>query len=157
MSKAIAEWRKARSVELVLQGYSYDQVAAEVGYANRGTAWRTVTKALGERTELAARELRELETARLDYLQSKLVDGIEAGDVKAINAATRIVMARARLHGLDRISEPVEPMQGRIIVDPAELARRGERQRQLDEAATRSWMEDVGDPGMGEWANDLAS
>ncbi|MBK9435541.1 MAG: helix-turn-helix domain-containing protein [Micrococcales bacterium] len=38
MSKARANYRKARAVELVLDGHNYDQIAAELGYANRGTA-----------------------------------------------------------------------------------------------------------------------
>jgi hypothetical protein len=139
MGTAVAEWRKARSVELVLQGHTYDQVAAEVGYANRGTAWRTVSKALAEQKEQAVDELRALEVARLDYLQTKLLDGIEAGEVKSINAAVRIILARSRLYGLDKPSEPVQPPVGRVVIDPAELAARGEAAMRRDTEATAAW------------------
>lgn len=139
MSKAVAEWRKARSVELVLQGHTYEQVAAEVGYANRGTAWRAVSRALAERMEQGVEELRTVEAARLNYLQTKLLDRIEIGDVPAINAAVRIIMARARLFGLDKASEPVDPPKGRVIIDPAELVKRGEAQIRRDREATEAW------------------
>ena len=51
--RALAEWRKARAVELRIEGCGYDDIAREVGYANRGTAHRVVQKAsilLGRRT-----------------------------------------------------------------------------------------------------------
>ena len=40
--KALAKWRRTRCVELALAGHSYDEIALEVGYQNRGTAWRAV-------------------------------------------------------------------------------------------------------------------
>lgn len=139
MGTALAEYRKVRSIELVLQGYTYDQVAAEVGYANKGTAWRTVSKALAEQKVQAVDELRALEVRRLDYLQTKLLDGIEDGDVKSINAAVRIIMARSRLFGLDKLSDPVQAPIGQVVIDPAELASRGEAQRRRDKEATEQW------------------
>jgi hypothetical protein len=41
MSNAgLANYRKARAVELALAGASYEAIAHELGLANRGTAWR---------------------------------------------------------------------------------------------------------------------
>ena len=59
---------------------------------------------MAEQKAQAVDELRALEVARLNYLQTKLLDRIEAGDVPAINSAIRIIMARARLYGLDKIT-----------------------------------------------------
>lgn len=56
----------------MLKGCSYDQIAREVGYANRGTAHRVVAKALAERLADDIDQLRELELARLDGLQTSL-------------------------------------------------------------------------------------
>ena len=42
-----------------------------------------------------------LENQRLDYLQEKLGDRIEAGDLSAINTYLRISERRAKLNGLD--------------------------------------------------------
>ena len=47
---ALAEWRRGKAVELRLEGRSYDEVAREVGYANRGTAYRVVQQTLEAQT-----------------------------------------------------------------------------------------------------------
>ena len=60
-NRPLAAWRKARSVELAIEGCTYDQIAAEVGYANRGTAYKVVHQALHARTAAAVDELRCLE------------------------------------------------------------------------------------------------
>ena len=39
-SSAVVE-RRIRAVELVAAGMSYDEVSAELGYANRSGAWKT--------------------------------------------------------------------------------------------------------------------
>jgi len=44
--RALASWRRTRAIELRAAGLSYDQIAAEVGYTNRGTAHNVVTQAL---------------------------------------------------------------------------------------------------------------
>ncbi len=141
MVMATAAWRKARAVELALQGHSYDAIAAEVGYANRGTAWRTVSKALAERADIAVEDLRTMEMARLDYLQSRLGPQVEVGDVKAITAATRIVQARSRLMGLDKIEPPAEDGHT-VVLDVAELARRGEAWMKRGQANAAAWMDE---------------
>ncbi len=79
--KALADWRKCRAVELALHGKTYDQIAREVGYANRGTAHRVVRKALADRLVDNIDELREFEAARLDALQAALWDKAMSGDV----------------------------------------------------------------------------
>ena len=138
MAKALSEWRKARAVELALQGLSYDAIAKEVGYANRGTAWRTVTKALAERTDMAVRQLRAMEGERLDALQKAVWGEAVAGDLKAVDAVLKVIHARVRLFGLDA-PEARAPEVIRVVIDPAELAARGEAARRRDEEATEAW------------------
>ena len=101
---AIAEWRKAESVRLRLQGHEYDEVAELVGYSNRGTAWRTVTKALRERVDSAVDEYRQLELARLDALQASLWDKAMSGDIASANTVLKVMGQRARLLGLDQLT-----------------------------------------------------
>ena len=55
--KALAKWRRARCVELALAGHSYDEIALEVGYQNRGTAWRAVQDSLNSTIAQAVTEL----------------------------------------------------------------------------------------------------
>ena len=43
--RALAAARRARAVELKTAGLTYEQVARELGYTSRGTAYNVVTKA----------------------------------------------------------------------------------------------------------------
>lgn len=100
--RALAEWRRARSVELAGEGFSYEYIACAVGFANRGTAWKAVQKALSHRTAEAVEELRTLEVDRLDALQVALWSRALDGDLPAVNAIVKIIRERVRLLGLDR-------------------------------------------------------
>ena len=101
---ALAEYRKARSVELRLAGYEYEEIAHEVGYSNKGTAWRTVTKALRERVDQAVMEYRELELPRLDALQAACWDKAMAGDIPSATLVLKVMGQRSRLLGLELLA-----------------------------------------------------
>jgi transposase len=49
-NKALAAARRVRAVKLRTTGLTYDQIAAELGYANRGTVYRLVSEALETQT-----------------------------------------------------------------------------------------------------------
>ncbi len=100
MSMLVASERKARAVELAHQGRSYDQIAQEVGYTNRGTAWRTVQRALKERSVSAVDRYREEELARLDALQAASWPQAMQGSINAIRVVLKVMEQRARLLGL---------------------------------------------------------
>ncbi len=61
----MAEWRKARAVELATQGHTYQQIADELGYANRGTVHRLVQQTLHAHQADSVDTLRALEVARI--------------------------------------------------------------------------------------------
>ncbi len=113
--RALASFRKARAVELAVSGMSYDEIASAVGYANRGTAWRTVQRALQDRTFHAVDEYREVELARLDALQSACWDAALAGDLRAVEAVLRVMQQRARLLGLDEQMATMGGNQGLFL------------------------------------------
>ncbi len=87
-------------MELVTQGHTYQQLADELGYANRGTVYRVVQQALQTQQLDNVQELRALEVARLHALQVQLWPAAMVGDVPSVLAVVRIVMARSRLQGL---------------------------------------------------------
>jgi hypothetical protein len=91
-------------VELVTDGKTYEEVAKEVGYSNRGTAHRAVSQALSSRLADDVDYLRQLEADRLDALQLALWPLMLAGDVAAANTIVRIIAARVRLLGLDKVN-----------------------------------------------------
>lgn len=100
-NRALAAARRARAVELRTAGLTYDQIAMELGYANRGTVYRVVAEALKAQTLEAVGELRSLEVERLDSLQLAMWEKAMEGDVPSAIAVVRCVMSRCRLLGLE--------------------------------------------------------
>ncbi len=98
--RALAEWRRARAVELRIEGCGYDDIAREVGYANRGTAHRVVQQVLNARTADGVDQLRAMEKARLDALQRPLWDRAMAGHLPSVRAVHKIIVTRIALLGL---------------------------------------------------------
>jgi hypothetical protein len=114
--KALARWRRNAAVSLAAAGHGYDQIAAMVGYANRGTAWRVVQEALRDRVVEQVDELRELERHRLDSLQAAFWEPAMRGDAKAADRVLKIMAQRSRLLGLEvQRPKPLERQEeGRI-------------------------------------------
>ena len=109
-----------RAVELKTAGYTYAQVADELGYTSRGTAYNVVAKALREQTTEAVTDLRELENARLDALQMALWDAAMTGDISDVVAVVKIVHARINLNGLEPVRDGIQvtPQTPRTLVVP---------------------------------------
>jgi orotate phosphoribosyltransferase-like protein len=97
----LAAIRRVKAVQLLASGCTYQQVADELGYTSRGTAYNVVARALREQTAEAVADLRDLENARLDALQVALWDAAMTGDVRAVIAIVQIVKARVHLNGLE--------------------------------------------------------
>lgn len=119
-NRALAAARRVKAVELKTAGLTYQQVATELGYTSRGTAYNVISKALKEQTAEAVGSLRGLENARLDALQRALWEAAMTGDVQAVNSIVRIVQARVRLNGLEpaRDGSGVVPGTPRTVVVP---------------------------------------
>ncbi|NYG07772.1 hypothetical protein BJ986_002259 [Phycicoccus badiiscoriae] len=97
---------------------TYDEIAAELGYANRGTVFRIVRDALIERQDEAVDSLRFLESQRLDALQAALWDKAMSGDVNAARSILGVITARVRLLGLEGTSGGDESSMPRTVVVP---------------------------------------
>ena len=92
--------RRLRCVELAGAGKTYEQIAVEVGFANKSSARKAVVAALAARQVDAVDDLRRLEVSRLDQLQSASWEDALAGDVRAVDRILRIITLRAKLLGL---------------------------------------------------------
>ena len=90
---AAAEKRKL-ALDLRRAGWGFDDIAAEVGYSNKGTAYKAVKQAIAEITRESATELLELELARLDDLQSGAYEAARSGDLFAIDRVLKIIDQR---------------------------------------------------------------
>ncbi len=99
-NRPLAQWRKARAVDLATHGHTYQQIADELGYANRGTVHRLVQQTLHAHQADSVDQLRALEVARLDALQQALWERAMAGDLQAVGQVVQIIVTRSRLLGL---------------------------------------------------------
>ena len=118
-NRALAAARRVRAVELRTAGHTYDQIATELGYANRGTVYRVVANALETQTVEAVENLRSLEVERLDMIQVAVWQKAMDGDVPSAIAVVRCIMARCRLLGLDATGLlAVEDVRPRTLVVP---------------------------------------
>lgn len=94
--------REAEALSLRLAGYSYGEIASELGYANGSGAHKAVMRALEKLHPIEkAEKLRRIEAARLDRLWRRLWAKLEEGDLSVVDRLLRIMERRARLLGLD--------------------------------------------------------
>jgi hypothetical protein len=99
-NRVLAAKRRNRAVELVACGLTYQQVADELDYKNRGTVHRIVQSALQAEQADNVEALRQLEVTRFDAMQAALWSRAEAGDLDAVDQCVRIIIARCRVLGL---------------------------------------------------------
>jgi DNA-binding CsgD family transcriptional regulator len=93
-NRALATARHARAVQLATEGRTYQEIADELGYANRGTVHHIVHDALARHRKVAVEDHQQLELERLDALQAALWDKAMAGDVEAAREVRAVIMAR---------------------------------------------------------------
>lgn len=100
-AQKLASQEKALSLRRA--GYSYSEIASEVGIS-RASAHRLVSEALHDIREAidnSAGEMRAEEISRLDALVRAVWPQAIAGDFYAIDRALKIMERRAKLLGLD--------------------------------------------------------
>src|SRR5215210_7601782 len=93
--------RASSCLALRRSGASYVQIAQTLGYSNASGAWKACQKAIAATIHEGVADLRQLEGARLDQLQSVLWPRCLRGDLWAIDRVLSIMRVRARLFGLD--------------------------------------------------------
>jgi hypothetical protein len=115
--------KQLKALELKKKGWTYQQIADGLGYANAMGAWCAVKAALKKGFVEAAEEFKLLELAKLDDIERRLwplirrrQGGRPAPDYKALDRLLAISRRRAALLGLDA---PREPGSGRRPRPPA--------------------------------------
>lgn len=120
---AVTREKERQAVEMVLTGATLDEIAAAVGYADKSGAWRAIHRSLDRHEVAAVSEMRALENARLDKIQTVLWPLALEGDLKAIDRLLRLFERRARLNGLDQPQQFIGAFDARTIpADPTERA-----------------------------------
>ncbi|MGY4103446.1 hypothetical protein ACW2Q0_28365 [Nocardia sp. R16R-3T] len=97
--------RREEALALYLSGKTYQQVADELHYYDRSTAYRAISTALAEsaaRTDQLAEQARPIFLAKLEMLWRVNWERHEAsGDPRAGELCMKVLDRFARLHGLD--------------------------------------------------------
>jgi len=118
--KARERWLSA--LELRKQGLTFEAIAKELGYKGGApAAYKAVMTALKETLREPAKELRDLEAARLDTIQQKLSDNVgpDKEELPVIDRLLRIMERRAKLLGLDAARDTELP----VIAGPLVIIR----------------------------------
>jgi len=93
--------RRGQALALRKAGLGYAAIARQLGYAGPSGAHKAIMTALHAVTREPARELVELEVARLDDLLLGLWADARKGNVAKIDRVLKIMARRAVLLGLD--------------------------------------------------------
>jgi transposase-like protein len=130
-NRPLAAERRRRAVEMSLIGHTYQAIADELGYANRGTVHRIVKAALADHEMDSVDELRQLELDRLDTLQYAYWAQALAGDHAAANIVLKVMDRRLKLLTLPVAWDPsrveAKPEIVRTSAGPCRSAGRGRR------------------------------
>ena len=97
--------RQRQAVQLRVVGYTYQQIAQALGYADAAVAYNAVKTQLANERHEAVEDLREVESKRLDALTMAIWPRTLTGDPEAVRACLAIAARRSRLFGLDLASE----------------------------------------------------
>jgi hypothetical protein len=124
-ARALVIEKQVRALSLVRSGSSYDEIASELGYANRGSAWRLVNNALKSAVDDVAQDYVRLELDRLEAVLFAYWKAAMSGDYAAANIVLKVLIHIDRLLGLDkprpRKAAASRPPWG-IVMTPEELA-----------------------------------
>lgn len=102
--RIVADVRTNQALELRMQGFSYQQIADELGYSRQNSAYEAVKRALDalhEDTHEKAAMLRDMSILRLDKLLNVYFPMAMEGDPVAAAVVLRVEKARRDLLGLD--------------------------------------------------------
>jgi hypothetical protein len=95
-----ARLREAQVFELRIQGFTFEQIAREVGFSGPSGAWQAYQRVKEQMIFEPIEELRHLELMRLDAVQHALWDRAINGDLPSANCILKIMDLRAKLVGL---------------------------------------------------------
>jgi hypothetical protein len=98
--------------QLWQQGRSYVEIAREVGYRNERSVYTAIQNRFGQEAALMSTEQRSsilaLEMARLNTLQAAIWESALYGDLRSVAECRQLIMARAKLAGLDLVDPTVQ-------------------------------------------------
>ena len=97
---ARSRYRAAVAVELRMAGAEYQEIAKELGYADKSGAWRAVQRSLISRQVAAIDRYRMTRYAELEAGHNAVWPAAQLGDIKAVERCLNLANERVRLLGL---------------------------------------------------------
>jgi len=116
---------KARAAyELMIGGKSRSEISEILGYEHAEDVSRLMTQRFAaDSSHLSAQEtkdIRALETMRLDALQAAVWPAAMMGDPKSVDSAVKIILARMRVNNLDQVDPVVNKQMILVMGDKEE-------------------------------------
>ena len=105
-NKAWSIARATSAIELRMVGYTYNEIADELGYASKSGAYNAVKRTLTARLDATVDEYRFETLARLDYMQGQVWSHVHRGDKGAIETSRKIAKQRMQVLGHDGLMTP---------------------------------------------------
>lgn len=121
--------QERRVMDLRLTGMGFTEIAAEVGYAGPGSAYKALKRAMQKTLQEPADELRKIEGERLDRLFEVAFAKATGGGERALVAIDRCLQIQARRAALLGLDAPIRIEEHVISEDAvdAELRRLSEQ------------------------------
>ena len=84
--------KQERAVSLYAEGHSYDDIAEELGYSHRGSAWKAVDRALRAERDLRAGDYLQTQVDRYEAVLCRWWEQATTGlDPRAANVVLRVM------------------------------------------------------------------
>lgn len=93
--------RRGRALELRKAGATFEQIANQLGYADRHSAREAVVRALKDITRDGAEEVLDLELQRLDAMLVGLWAAARRGEPRSVETVLKVMERRSKYLGLD--------------------------------------------------------
>lgn len=104
--RVLAARRKSRALQLLSEGRTYQEVADEMGYRNRGTVHHIVRRGLEAQMVADTDQYRAQALERFEALLAAAWPAAQGGDLRAVRVAMRLVMAEVALLRLQWTETP---------------------------------------------------
>lgn len=100
-ARLAASERKRLAMDMVLAGYTYEQIAQQLGYGSAKSCYVIIKRELARSLRQPAEEIRQMQVARLDAMLVGIWPAATAGNLLAMDRAIKLEERRSKLLGLD--------------------------------------------------------
>jgi len=106
----LASERRMKAFELRKKGYGYEQIGKALGISMQAAHHHVKTrlKELAKKTDEDAKQVLQLELARLDQMLLGLYEEAISGKESAVDRALKIMERRSKMLGIDAPTRPID-------------------------------------------------